>query len=203
MPNLYRVAFMAILILVAGAAAQNMAASSAGDAHPALISVEPGPGEGVYTLICRGTCRHELFQDAGLRQVTVDLPGVANGMEPGDLPAPTGVVASLTLGESSNSTQLVFALLEPVAARAGISDRGLEVRLTPSMRDPWAGSASARPLGSEDLIEINVFEVPQLSRIVRISGSGKVSLPLLGDVVAAGLTPRELEMELRDRLSRK
>ena len=55
-------------------------------------------------------------------------------------------------------------------------------------------------IGAEDLVEISVFEVPELSRTVRVSASGEVSLPLLGTVKLAGLSPRQLEAVLTDRL---
>jgi len=51
-------------------------------------------------------------------------------------------------------------------------------------------------IGPEDLVEISVFEVAELSRTVRVSISGQISLPLIGGVHAAGLTPVQLEREL-------
>ena len=55
-------------------------------------------------------------------------------------------------------------------------------------------------IGPEDLLDISVFEVPELSRSVRVSASGEISLPLLGIVQAAGHSPRQLEQLLTDRL---
>lgn len=55
-------------------------------------------------------------------------------------------------------------------------------------------------IGPEDLIEVSVFEVPELSRTVRVSASGEISLPLIGAVRAAGLSPLELEQVLTERL---
>lgn len=60
-----------------------------------------------------------------------------------------------------------------------------------------------RPLGKEDLLEISVFEIPELNRTVRVSERGSISLPLLGEVPAEGLTASELEQALRDRLQEK
>ena len=57
-------------------------------------------------------------------------------------------------------------------------------------------------IGSEDLIEVTVFEVPELSRTVRVSASGEISLPLIGAVKASGLSPAELEESLTDALRR-
>lgn len=65
---------------------------------------------------------------------------------------------------------------------------------------PPDGAREDYRIGSEDLVEISVFEVPELSRTVRVSASGEVSLPLLGALRVVGLTPRELEGDLTDRL---
>src|SRR5689334_15902521 len=68
---------------------------------------------------------------------------------------------------------------------------------------PTTGSSDIRRdylIGPEDLLEISVFEVPELSRSVRVSASGEISLPLMGTTRAAGLTPAELENSLTDIL---
>jgi polysaccharide export outer membrane protein len=57
-------------------------------------------------------------------------------------------------------------------------------------------------IGPEDLIEVSVFEAADLNRSVRVTGGGEISLPLLGAVRAAGLTPRELESVLEELLRR-
>jgi polysaccharide export outer membrane protein len=57
-------------------------------------------------------------------------------------------------------------------------------------------------IGAEDLLEISVFEAPDLNRTVRASRGGEISLPLLGAVGARGLTPRELEVVLQELLRR-
>jgi polysaccharide biosynthesis/export protein len=57
-------------------------------------------------------------------------------------------------------------------------------------------------IGPEDVLDINVFAAPELNRQVRVSASGEVSLPLLGGVRAAGLTPMQLELSLEETLRR-
>lgn len=68
---------------------------------------------------------------------------------------------------------------------------------------PSPADLSDRPIGAEDLLEITVFEIPELSRTVRVSGRGTISLPLLGEIPAGELTPGELEGRLRDKLAEK
>ena len=57
-------------------------------------------------------------------------------------------------------------------------------------------------LGSEDLIEIEVFEVKELNSTARISASGFIHFPLVGKVKASGLTIPEFEAELSRRLEK-
>jgi polysaccharide biosynthesis/export protein len=57
---------------------------------------------------------------------------------------------------------------------------------------PSAEQAEYR-IGSHDLLEINVFEAPDLNRSLRVSASGEISMPLLGAIQSTGLTARELE----------
>ena len=59
--------------------------------------------------------------------------------------------------------------------------------------------ASARPdpgeyhIGREDVLEVVVWHEPELSRVVPVRPDGRISLPLAGEVEAAGKTPSELQ----------
>jgi polysaccharide export outer membrane protein len=68
-----------------------------------------------------------------------------------------------------------------------------------------AGFARAEPvdtpIGVGDLIHIDVFDVPELSRDVRVSDTGDIGYPLIpGKISAAGLTQFQLEEKLRQLL---
>src|ERR1700730_9351871 len=67
-----------------------------------------------------------------------------------------------------------------------------------------AGTSAAEDyrIGPEDLLEISVFEAPELNRTVRVSATGEASLSLLGTVQAAGLTPKTMEFVLQELLRR-
>jgi len=56
-------------------------------------------------------------------------------------------------------------------------------------------------LGSEDVVEVVVFQSADLSRTVPVRPDGKISLPLLGDVVVQGKTSNELAAELEARFA--
>src|SRR6059036_413097 len=55
-------------------------------------------------------------------------------------------------------------------------------------------------IGIEDVLFISVWREPDLTRDVPVRPDGKISLPLLQDLVAAGKTPAELGQEIQDRL---
>jgi polysaccharide biosynthesis/export protein len=57
------------------------------------------------------------------------------------------------------------------------------------------------PIGTGDLLHVDVFDVPELSRDVRVGDAGDISYPLIpGKVTAAGLTPFRLEEKLEELL---
>src|SRR5436853_4394106 len=66
---------------------------------------------------------------------------------------------------------------------------------------PTAGPQDYR-IGFDDVLDISVFEAPELNREVRVSSAGEISLPLLDSVHVAGLTPRESELVLEELLRR-
>jgi polysaccharide export outer membrane protein len=55
-------------------------------------------------------------------------------------------------------------------------------------------------IGPEDVLDISVWKNPELSRKVPVRPDGKLSLPLVNDIQAAGLTPSELRTQLAARL---
>ncbi len=57
------------------------------------------------------------------------------------------------------------------------------------------------PIGSGDLLHIDVFDVPELSREVRVSETDDISYPLIpGKIHVGGLTPFQLEAKLEQLL---
>lgn len=64
----------------------------------------------------------------------------------------------------------------------------------------YAGVSEYR-IGPQDLIEISVFQVTDLNRTVRVNTSGQISLPLIGVLQAGGLTVRELEAQIAQKLA--
>lgn len=73
--------------------------------------------------------------------------------------------------------------------------------MPPGQSPATAGAPSANDyrIGPEDLLDIAVWNNAALSRTTPVRPDGKISLPLLNDIDAAGLTP----MQLRDVIAKK
>jgi polysaccharide biosynthesis/export protein len=57
-------------------------------------------------------------------------------------------------------------------------------------------------IGPQDVIRIDVWKEPDISRTIPVRPDGKISLPLLNDVQAAGFTAMQLAGSLRESLSK-
>ena len=64
---------------------------------------------------------------------------------------------------------------------------------------PPIDAANAYRLGTADKVRIIVFNEPTLSGEFTVSDSGGLSLPLIGEVAAAGRTPREVTQDIEQK----
>jgi polysaccharide export outer membrane protein len=55
-------------------------------------------------------------------------------------------------------------------------------------------------IGNDDILAINVWKEPDISRSVPVRSDGNISLPLVGEVQAAGHTPHQLEADIAAKL---
>jgi polysaccharide export outer membrane protein len=55
-------------------------------------------------------------------------------------------------------------------------------------------------IGAGDILSINVWKEPDLSKSIPVRSDGKISLPLAGEVQAAGRTPLKLEQDIAEKL---
>jgi polysaccharide biosynthesis/export protein len=56
-------------------------------------------------------------------------------------------------------------------------------------------------IGLEDVLAVNVWKEPELSlKEVAVRPDGKISIPLIGDVEASGITPQQLQERIVDRM---
>jgi polysaccharide biosynthesis/export protein len=74
----------------------------------------------------------------------------------------------------------------------------------PSSDAPAAAGMKAHDasyvIGNDDHLAISVWKEPELTKTIPVRSDGKISLPLVGEIQAAGQTPLQLEHEIADRL---
>lgn len=57
-------------------------------------------------------------------------------------------------------------------------------------------------IGQNDVLDISVWKEPDISRRVPVRPDGKISLPLLNDIQAGGLTPMQLQTQITEKLKK-
>ena len=90
-----------------------------------------------------------------------------------------GAVAALLLGACATTGQSI-----------GVND----------YQEPQVPAESGYVIQSGDILQVRVFNQPDMSARVRVRDDGKVSIPFLNDVTAVGLTPNALAQQLQTRL---
>ncbi len=103
----------------------------------------------------------------------------------------------MTMKSISIPETLVLAalLLAPVAAGAQSAARNTKAAAPVTNTRAWANEEYR--LGPGDKLRVEVYKDAQLSQSLQVRPDGKITLPLVGDMAAAGKTP----MELRDALA--
>lgn len=100
--------------------------------------------------------------------------------------------------DSKGMLVAVFLILLTVPAM-GQKKTGNEVSDSSHSSSETQRATTADPryvIGPQDVLDINVWEEPSVSRTVPVRPDGKISLPLLNDIQAAGLTPDQLGKEI-------
>ncbi len=65
-----------------------------------------------------------------------------------------------------------------------------------------AGAGSDYVIGADDMLHISVWKEPDLSETLPVRPDGKISMPLLNDIPAAGLTPLQLKDSITEKLKK-
>jgi polysaccharide biosynthesis/export protein len=79
---------------------------------------------------------------------------------------------------------------------------------SPKVPDHLAPDATGLPIdpksyviGPEDIINVKVWRDPDFSGVKGVRPDGKITMPLIGDVQASGLTPDRLAAQLKESIS--
>jgi polysaccharide biosynthesis/export protein len=148
---------------------------------------------GIAKLACKPTLLMMLFASCLMVEAAAQEPGNANQPgTPGEVP-PAQAVSQAAENASSGQTKTS----EP----AKTPDMPAQ---TPAAKDAGDQSPSDQSgmvkLGPGDLLEVAVYNVPELATKARISNSGDVYLPLIDYVHVEGLTQEEAQTVIEKRL---
>src|SRR5690606_2774927 len=66
---------------------------------------------------------------------------------------------------------------------------------------PQQASVQDYAIGVDDVVQVSVWRNPELGIVVPVRPDGKISVPLVGDVVAGGLTPSQVAADIQDKLA--
>ncbi len=81
-------------------------------------------------------------------------------------------------------------------AAATQGGNGNETKAVQASDDP------AYVIGAQDVLDISVWKEPDITRTVPVRPDGKISLPLVRDIQAAGFTPMQLERLIAEKLQK-
>src|ERR1022692_2695554 len=104
-------------------------------------------------------------------------------------------VAMVLLASTGLSAQAGSGTPAPPAASPAASQptQNVESTATKAHDDSFV-------IGNDDVLAINVWKEPDVSRSIPVRSDGRISLPLVGEVQAAGRTPLKLEQEIAGKL---
>lgn len=104
------------------------------------------------------------------------------------------VIAALALRRADFRIQAAVGALVLAIGAIGCS--------TPTTPPPAAPPVASYVVGAPDQLRITILPEPVITREVRVRPDGKVSIDLIGDVQAAGLTPRQISTSIQEKILR-
>ena len=121
-----------------------------------------------------------------------------------------------------NRTALLLSFVVAIVAPIWLANCTSSANQAVAAKPAYPSDAATDPAGSEsnalasaplsspdylisarDIIEISVFQVPELTKTVQVSDDGNVTLPLIGKVGLAGKTTHDAEASIADKLRKR
>jgi polysaccharide export outer membrane protein len=107
-------------------------------------------------------------------------------------PQPSVIILLLCVGLTG-----LFAQQQTAADRKGGGGAGGQ---TPQPKTEVVAEPGTYVIGPEDVLDISVWQEPNVSRSVPVRPDGRISIPLVNDIQAAGLTPMQLAASITGKL---
>jgi len=100
-----------------------------------------------------------------------------------------------------NSISLQLSVVLAIGLLTAVAQQAPPQGNAPAAPMPQADSATYI-IGGDDVLAINVWKEPDLTTSLPVRADGMISLPLLHDVKAAGLTPMQLGADITEKLKK-
>jgi len=126
---------------------------------------------------------------------------------------PASLTTTLSKGLASHALQICLLLTlafctEPQSGASASKHKSAPAATTdptssPEQTNPPGGNSrpeAAYIIGANDVLAINVWKEPDITRSIPVRSDGKISLPLIGDIQATGRSPMQLEEDITERL---
>jgi len=104
-----------------------------------------------------------------------------------------GVLAQTSDAAKEDAAKNAKPVADAVSKGADLQDGASKAQET---------TASDYVIGADDMLHISVWKEPDLSETLPVRPDGKISMPLLNDVSAAGLTPLQLKDSITEKLKK-
>jgi polysaccharide export outer membrane protein len=103
-------------------------------------------------------------------------------------------------GENMKRILMVLATLLLCGLFGGAQNSGDKEATAP--KEPLPQSNGSYVIGPDDQLHVSVWKEPDLTNTMPVRADGMISLPLLNDVQAAGLTPMQLAASISEKLKK-
>ena len=87
-------------------------------------------------------------------------------------------------------------------AKPATSDKTQPATADKAQSEPVSVAPDDYKIGADDMLHVSVWKEPDLTESLPVRPDGKISLPLLNDVTAAGLTPSQLADSISTKLKK-
>lgn len=113
-----------------------------------------------------------------------------------------GLLGILVLALSNCTGNVATAPAPEIQQTAGVTGDSAPTQTTPAAA-PDPSTASEYRISARDILDVSVFQVPDLTKTVQVSEDGNVTLPLVGKLAFGGKTTHEAEEALASKLKAK
>jgi len=96
----------------------------------------------------------------------------------------------------------IFLFTVGTVAQSAEGPKAADSPKRPTEGTPEAATPPDYVIGADDVLKISVWKEPDLSETLPVRPDGKISMPLLNDIPAAGLSPLQLKDSISEKLKK-